>query len=645
MRISAAVLLALLVATATGFAQVGEAPMLEARVASGELPPVADRLPDDPLVVESVEGMDLEIGTYGGQINVVHIGSWIGNDAWRSSGTEPQLRIAPDQSNLAPGVIRSWEWSEDGTTMTAHLRAGMKWSDGAPFTADDYLFWYEDRLLNEELTPSVPGNFRPGGEPMVMEKVDDTTVRFRFAVPYRSMFSTLLVGPDGAINYVRPKHYLSQFHISHNEDANDDAKQAGFDTWVQLYNERDKQFVSVNRGNLDLPVINGFNLMELGTDVFVYERNPYFWQVDAAGNQLPYVDRIVSRKIENLEVYYGKIIGGEVDFAGGENWVHNFNQFPLLKEYEESGNYRVVLRKATQNSPIYKLNRTTPNEQVVGLFNDVRFRRALSVAIDRDEINEVIYFGTTVPAQLTAHPTSRLWTEENERAWAQHDPELANELLDEIGLQWDSSGKFRLGADDKPITFQLEIPAWEGQQIVDLHQIVIEAWQELGLVATIKTWGQDVYYQRGGSNQWDVWASGSSGTSDWRFMIDPGGFICPGPGNYCGDYGIWFRSDGAEGPEPPQEFQDAWDHYQAMKQSANDEEYVRHGSAIMAWQADQINAIGTVSQHPVVLIFRNNLKNVQLDPKHHGWDFAYTTPFFPVAWFLEPPLMPTQEVQ
>ena len=207
-------------------------------------------------------------------------------------------------------------------------------------------------------------------------------------------------------------------------------------------------------------------------------------------------------KIENLEIYYGKIIGGEVDFAGGENWVHNFNQFPLLKEYEESGNYRVVLRKATQNSPIYKLNRTTPNEQVVDLFNDVRFRRARSIAIDRDEINEVIYFGTTVPAQLTAHPTSSLWTEENERAWAQHDPELANTLLDEIGLQWDSSGKFRLGSDDKPITFQLEIPAWEGQQIVDLHQIVIEAWQELGLVATIKTWGQDVYYQRGGSNQW-----------------------------------------------------------------------------------------------------------------------------------------------
>ena len=360
MRTSAAVLLALLVATATAVAQMGEAPMLAARVADGELPPVTDRLPDDPLVVESVEGMDLEIGTYGGQINVVHIGAWISNDGWRSSGTEPQL------------------------------------------------------------------------------------------------------------------------HISHNEDANDAAKEAGFDTWVQLYNERDKQFVSVNRGNPDLPVFNGFNLTELGTDVFVYERNPYFWQVDAAGNQLPYVDRIVSRKIENLEIYYGKIIGGEVDFAGGENWVHNFNQFPLLKEYEESGNYRVVLRKATQNSPIYKLNRTTPNEQVVDLFNDVRFRRALSIAIDRDEINEVIYFGTTVPAQLTAHPTSTLWTEENERAWAQHDPELANTLLDEIGLQWDSSGRFRFGPDYKPIIFQLEIPAWEGQQIVDLHQIVIEAWQELG---------------------------------------------------------------------------------------------------------------------------------------------------------------------
>ena len=215
--------------------------------------------------------------------------------------------------------------------------------------------------------------------------------------------------------------------------------------------------ISVNRGSLDLPVFNGFNFTELGTDVFVYERNRYFWQVDAAGNQLPNVDRIVSRKIETLEVYYGKIIGGQVDFAGGENWMHNFNQFPLLKKYEESGNYRVVLREATQKSPIYKLNRTTPNEQVVELFN-VHFRRALSVAIEHDEINGVIYFGTTVPAQLTANPTARLWTAENERTRAQHDPELANALLDEIGLQWDSSGKFRFGPDDKLITFQLKIP-------------------------------------------------------------------------------------------------------------------------------------------------------------------------------------------
>ena len=256
--------------------------MLAARVSAGELPPLAERLPADPLIVQSVEGMDLEIGTYGGQINVVHISSWIGNDAWRSAGTEPQLRIAPDQSNQSPGIISAWEWSADGTTMTAHLRAGMKWSDGAPFTADDYLFWYQDKLLNPQLTPSIPGNYRPGGEPMVMEKLDDTTVRFRFAVPYRSMFSILLTGPEGAIDYVRPKHYLSQFHIAHNDDADANAKEAGFDTWVQLYNERDKQFVGVNRGNLDLPLVNGFNLIEVGTDLFVYERNPYFWQVDAA---------------------------------------------------------------------------------------------------------------------------------------------------------------------------------------------------------------------------------------------------------------------------------------------------------------------------------------------------------------------------
>ena len=225
----------------------GEAPALAKLVVEGKLPPVEERLPDEPAVVEPVE----EIGEYGG--------------TWRRAavsptdtmihvrlGYEPLVRWARDGKTIIPNLCTSWEVEEDGKVYTFHLRKGVKWSDGEPFTADDIVFWYEDILLNEDLTPSFPAWLAPKGEPVKVEKVDDYTVKFIFASPY-SLFLEYLAGPDtGPHIFNYPKHYLKQFHPEYTRDEELAAltKEAGFDFWYQLFGDKAAPYT-----NPDLPTL------------------------------------------------------------------------------------------------------------------------------------------------------------------------------------------------------------------------------------------------------------------------------------------------------------------------------------------------------------------------------------------------------
>lgn len=213
-----------------------ESPMLTALVEAGELPPVEERLPANPRVVEPFK----EVGEYGGAMRMGFVGNnpgWGG--LWYVTGWENLASWAPDFSGVVPNIAESWEVSDDVREYTFHLREGMKWSDGAPFTADDIMFYIEDILFNEELSPAGPSADwlpREGAAEFRAEKIDDYTVKFIFANPYGTFLYTLPQWNGRHITWF-PKHYLSQFHADYNPNVADlVAETEGAEDWVSLFN-------------------------------------------------------------------------------------------------------------------------------------------------------------------------------------------------------------------------------------------------------------------------------------------------------------------------------------------------------------------------------------------------------------------------
>jgi len=304
-------------------AKYNEAPMLKIKVAAGELPPVEERLPEEPLVIPVVE----EIGEYGEtmHINTLNPGCW-GAGGWQIINFECMLRIAPDGKTILPNLAKDYKLSENGKTLTLYLRKGIRWSDGAPFTADDILFWYEDVILNDELTPVKPKRWSPGGELMKVEKMDDYTVRLHFARSYPLVTIQLARNANRGGFYL-PKHYLKQFHPRYvpMEKLEKMTEKEGYDYWYQLFNrKRDDGWGG--KAGVGYPTLRSHVLIEKKEEVYIAGRNPYYWKVDPAGNQLPYIDKVVVVGVlSNRELLDGNIISGQVDYASEQTSLDNLS--------------------------------------------------------------------------------------------------------------------------------------------------------------------------------------------------------------------------------------------------------------------------------------------------------------------------------
>ena len=303
----------LLFGLSTGWAQdYGESPTLAERVAAGTLPPVEERLPEEPLVLEPET-----IGTYGGTLTTAYkfLGSWP-NEVNSLIGFGGLAKVDAE-GNIVPDIAEGWELSPDARELTLRLRPGMKWSDSAPFTADDIVFWYEDVLLNEELTPVVPNWFRPGGETFALEKVDDHTVVMRFAAPNPTI-TARFVNP-GASLYL-PRHYLEAFHPRYADEAELDVmvEEGGFETVAQFFQNKLLSYnYTDSRGEVGAPTLLPYTISDRSTSLVTLARNPYYWKVDAEGNQLPYIDSIRARLVEDSEVVETQAINGELDWYPG----------------------------------------------------------------------------------------------------------------------------------------------------------------------------------------------------------------------------------------------------------------------------------------------------------------------------------------
>ncbi len=579
-----------------------EAPALSEMVQAGTLPPVDERLPAEPRVLEVLD----QLGRYGGELssvvadptaNLFEISNARGAAlAGRNYGLD----------NIVPLAVESFELSADSQELTLHLRAGTRWSDGSPFTTEDIRFWYEDILLNEELTPVIDKDLAPGGTPLQLEIQGDYSCKLRFATPYPSVIDIL---PSLAI--WAPKRYLQQWHINYNENANAKAQAENFDTWYEAYEFHAD--AGETQQDPDLPTLGAWIFERQDTQGnTTYVRNPYYWSVDAAGHQLPYIDTLRKVVVENREVLTAKVLGGE---GTHHSWFLSLADFPLYKQNEESGNFTARLHPDLRASEMgFAFNYTHPDEGLRELFNTLEWRQALSHAIDRNEINELRFAGRGVPRNPIMHPGPSFWEEGMDQYYTAYDVDRANELLDGIGLVYDSDGKFRLRPDGEALTLTMEVDAGRAD-LSEVANLIKTYWAAVGVNINVKGQDQQFFMQRMRANEHDigVWAIGGSSEPysrqnepiryrpPWHWSSTPLG----GP-----LWRQWLDTGGAEGMEPPDIIKELWDiTVQWQAEPYGTERYKELGRQMLQINAENVWAIGTVGLVPRPSVIRNTVRN------------------------------------
>jgi peptide/nickel transport system substrate-binding protein len=449
------------------WAALQETPEFAPLVASGKLPPVAQRIPEAPALAELEQ-----IGEPGGELRMLMASPkdtrlMVVYGYARLVAYTPALAIVPDMLEQVD--------VDGGRVFTLHLRAGHKWSDGQPFTAEDFRYWFEDVAENQELSPSgLPVAMLPNGDRPKFQVIDAKTVRFSWSQP-NPLFLPALAGPDPLYIY-RPSHYLKQFHKKYADKTALQAavKEAGMRNWSALHTKMDGMY---RNDNPDLPTLDPWVLKtRLPADRIIFERNPYYYRVDGAGHQLPYIDRVVF-SIASSKIIAAKTGAGESDLQAR---YLTFDDYTFLKAGEAENNYKVLLWRTGPGSQLALYPNLNVDDEVWrGVLRDVRFRRALSLAINRHEINEVIYFGLALEGQNTVLPESPLYRPEYRAAWAAYDPTEANRLLDQIGLKRDSEGLRQL-PDGRPLDIVVE-DSGESSDKSDVLELVRDSWRACGI--------------------------------------------------------------------------------------------------------------------------------------------------------------------
>ena len=458
-----------------------ESPMLAERVRAGTLPPLEERLPKEPLVVDksyfTPGTMDnWQPGRHGGEIRVSHNEPNSAPDVFFMI-MQPIIRLSNGLSdgNIQDNICFFLGASDDNKVFTFKIREGIKWSDGVPVTTEDVRFAYDDVTLDKDLNPTIPQWVAQEGKAAVLEIVDNYTFRFSFEKQYGAFIRNVMV--NRWVEYsriIKPAHYLKQFHSKYASEADirRHIQAAGLtdsDTWVQLFLFKDAYDRNIcSRNAIDLPVLTPWFLVSTDGEVFIYERNPYYYKVDSAGQQLPYVDRIVSPRVQDGEMENMRMISGEADILRRNAALV---RLPLYKENEAQGRYTTFMLNSHLDAPstLY-FNFFYPDDTIRAIINDVRFRTALSLGVNKQEIIDTVYLGFgSIPTYTRG----------------EFNPAEANSLLDQMGMRVGSNG-YRTAPDGSPFQFLIET-AGEAVDLLPSSEIMAAHLREnLNLDATIK---------------------------------------------------------------------------------------------------------------------------------------------------------------
>jgi len=577
-----------------------EAPMLAEKVAAGELPPVDERVPENPAVIPVIES----IGKYGGNIRRGFKG--MSDVTGMTYFTWNSLTRFDLDGTLAPMLCESWDMSDDAKVWTFYLRKGTKWSDGKPLTTEDTRWWWEHHVWNDEISPNQDGTYKTGsGDDRVMcelETPDDFTIVLKFAHP-NPLFGLSVIWRSFPM---LPGHYLEQFHAEFTDkDVLDKmVAERGFNTWVDLYNDRRQEHLNPEVPRLD----NWLPKNTASEEIYILERNPYNWQVDPEGNQLPYIDTITHRLFETLEVFNMWIINGEIDFQGRHVDLANYT---LFMENAEKGDYRLTMSIGASHVAV-QLNHTSKNPVLRKFFQNRDVRFALNHAVNREEMNELVFEGLLTPKQYSPLLVSDLAYPEQAFAHLEYDPDLSNELLDAAGYSERDRDGFRIDPETgETISLEMEGLQPPGSMYEDAMIMVSKYWEAVGVKCTYKYVERSLYEEHQQANDMHVgtWAADRA---DFP-LIDPGIFIATNTQRpWACAWGKW-RNDPTDpnAEEPPEDhwIRTMWDLWDQCRVEADYEKRRRLFWDILDIWKDEIPMPTFLGEWPGIVIQKNTFRN------------------------------------
>ncbi len=612
----------------TAQATAAEPEFLKALVEAGTLPPANERLPKTPRVI-NLAAMGRIPGRHGGDIRTL-IG---GQKDIRLMTIYGYARLVgfDEKLNLQADILESFESIED-RIFTFRIREGHKWSDGSTLTPEDFRYCWEDVQNNEDLSPGgIAPYLMSGGKPPVFEIVDDLTVRYGWELPNPDFLPKLAAAQ--ALSMVMPAAYLKQFHEKYQteEKLAELVKKYKVKKWAALHIRMSRQYRPENPG---LPTLDPWrNTIEPPSEQFVFERNPFFHRVDENGLQLPYIDRFILNS-STSSLIPAKTGAGESDL---QSTGLDFSDYTFLKDAEKRHQFKVSLWKKTQGSRLALLpNLNYADPAWREFLRDVRFRRALSLAIDRREINMAVFFGLAKESADTMLPESPLYRPEFANAWISHDPDLANALLDEAGLAGRDGQGQRLLPDGRQVQIIVET-AGESTLETDVLELVADYWSKIGISLFIRTSQRDVFRSRAtaGEIMMAIWSGIDNGLATAE--MNPGQ-LAPTANDQL-QWPVWgmhYETHGEKGSAPDlAEAAELMRLYEMWRISKSTAERTEVWQRILSLYCDQVFSIGIVNATLQPVVQSSRLRNIPFNGLYSFDPTCYFGVYMPDTFWLE----------
>ena len=605
-----------------------ETPYLADKVASGKLPSILDRLPVQPQIV--VLNGDEVPGQHGGQLRLL-MGKQKDIRQMAIYGYARLVGYSPDLE-LTTDILESVD-IESGRIFTFHIRKGHKWSDGHPFTSEDFRYYWEDIANNNELSKGGLNKVLIiDGEPPIVDFIDELTVRYSWSNP-NPFFLPALAGPRPFYIY-KPAHYLRKFHRRYQseEKINELVEFYQSRNWMGVHVNRDRPYKSTNP---DLPSLQPWvNTTFPPSERFIFERNPYYHRLDTNGRQLPYIDTVA------INIASGKLIPAKTGSNESDLQARylRMDNYTFLKQAEKRNDFEVRLWSTAKGANFALFPNLNAKDLVMrALFRNSNFRKSLSLSIHRREINQVVYFGMALEGNNTVLPQSPLYKPEYQKSFANFDLKQANLLLDGLGLTQRDDRGVRLMKDGRPLEILIQT-AGESTEETDILELIHDNWLKAGIKLYSIPSTREVFQNRifSGDALMSIW----SGMPNGLPTADSNPAILAATSRYQYQWPKWgqhYESSHKSGEESDNlevlelmKLNNAW----RVSKNKVDREKIWH--SMLTIHQKQMFSIGIISgvKHPVVV--SQSLRNVPISGFYDFEPGAYFGIYKPdTFWFTK----------